>query len=96
VKIVADGLEAVEHAQHFAPEIIFMDLGMPRVDGFEATRRIRALPWGKTPYIVALTGWGQAADRQRAREAGVDRHLVKPISPLALKEVLTTYNERQG
>jgi PAS domain S-box-containing protein len=96
VKIAGDGLEAVEHAQNFDPEIIFMDLGMPRVDGFEATRRIRALPSGKSPYIIALTGWGQAADRRRAREAGVDQHLVKPISPVALTEVLTTYNERQA
>jgi CheY-like chemotaxis protein len=96
VRIAADGLEAVEHAQSFAPEIIFMDLGMPRLDGFEATRRIRALPSDKRPYIVALTGWGQAADRRRAREAGVDTHVVKPISPVALNEVLTTVSERQA
>ena len=84
----ADGEEAVEHARTFGPHIIFMDLAMPRLDGLEAARRIRALPRGEHVRIVALTGWGQEADRQRTRAAGMDHHLIKPVSLDALQNVL--------
>jgi len=86
----ADGEEAIEQARAFAPQIIFMDLAMPRLDGLEAARRIRALPHGDLVHIVALTGWGQEADRQRTRDAGMDHHLVKPVSLDALQGVLRT------
>jgi CheY-like chemotaxis protein len=76
-----DGIEAVEQASARHPDAILLDLGMPRVDGIEAARRIRALPGGEQPLIVALTGWGQPADRERTREAGFDCHLVKPADP---------------
>ena len=89
VQTASDGEQAVERAQSFEPELIFMDLGMPRLDGFEASRRIRALPSGGRMHIVALTGWGQGADRERTCEAGMDHHLVKPISLEALHEILT-------
>jgi CheY-like chemotaxis protein len=65
-----------------------MDLGMPRIDGVEATRRIRALPQGRNVRIIALTGWGQEVDRQRTRSAGMDDHVVKPVSPEALQRIL--------
>jgi CheY-like chemotaxis protein len=84
----ADGVEAIERARNFRPRIIFMDLAMPRLGGLEAARRIRALPRGKQVLIVALTGWGQEADRQRTRDAGMDHHLVKPVSLDALQAVL--------
>jgi signal transduction histidine kinase len=84
----ADGEEAIEQARTFGPHIIFMDLAMPRLDGLEAARRIRALPEGGQVRIVALTGWGQEADRQRTRDAGMDHHLVKPVSLDALQNVL--------
>jgi len=84
----ADGEEAIEQARTFGPQIIFMDLAMPRLDGLEAARRIRALPQGEHVRIVALTGWGQEADRQRTRDAGMDHHLVKPVSLDALQTVL--------
>jgi PAS domain S-box-containing protein len=84
----ADGEEAIERARTFGPQIIFMDLAMPRLDGLEAARRIRALPRGKHVCIVALTGWGQEADRQRTREAGMNHHLTKPVSLDALQAVL--------
>jgi PAS domain S-box-containing protein len=76
-----DGIEAIEktHAQN--PDAILLDLGMPRLDGIEAARRIRALPGGDAPLIVALTGWGQSSDRERTQAAGFDRHLVKPADP---------------
>jgi CheY-like chemotaxis protein len=84
----ADGEEAIEQARTFEPQIIFMDLAMPRLDGLEAARRIRALPQGEHVRIVALTGWGQEADRQRTRDAGMDHHLIKPVSLDALQNVL--------
>jgi len=88
VRTAADGEEAIEQARIFAPQIIFMDLAMPRLDGLEAARRIRALPQGEEIRIIALTGWGQEADRQRTRAAGMDHHLVKPVSLDALQSVL--------
>jgi len=84
----ADGVEAVERVRTFEPQIIFMDLAMPRLDGLEAARRIRGLPQGEHVRIVALTGWGQEADRQRTRAAGMDAHLTKPVSLDALHSVL--------
>jgi PAS domain S-box-containing protein len=88
VRTAADGEEAIEQARIFAPQIIFMDLAMPRLGGLEAARRIRALPEGGHIRIIALTGWGQEADRQRTRDAGMDHHLVKPVSLEALQSVL--------
>ena len=86
----ADGEEAVEQARIFEPQIVFMDLAMPRLNGLEAARRIRALPHGKPVRIVALTGLGQPADRQRSYHAGMDHHLTKPVSLDALHSVLRT------
>jgi len=88
VRTAGDGVEAIEQTREFCPDVIFMDLGMPRIDGVEATRRIRALPQGRKVRIIALTGWGQEADRQRTRSAGMDDHIVKPVSPEALQRIL--------
>jgi PAS domain S-box-containing protein len=90
VRTAADGEEALEQVQTFKPEIIFMDLAMPRLDGVTATRRIRALPQCQGVRIVALTGWGQATDRQRTRDAGMDHHLIKPVSLDILRSVLAS------
>jgi CheY-like chemotaxis protein len=88
VKTAFGGEEAVTQAAEFRPDLIFMDLGMPRVDGYEATRRIRAQSGDRQLRIIALTGWGQAADRQRASDAGMDGHLVKPADPRVLRELI--------
>jgi len=88
VRTAGDGAEAIEQTCEFGPDIIFMDLGMPRIDGVEATRRIRALPQGRNVRIIALTVWGQEADRERTRGAGMDDHIVKPVSPEALQRIL--------
>ena len=88
VRTAADGEEALAQVEAFQPELIFMDLAMPRLDGVAATRRIRALPQCQRVRIVALTGWGQATDRQRTREAGMDHHLIKPVSLDDLRSVL--------
>jgi PAS domain S-box-containing protein len=81
VWVANDGMEAIEQASSHQPDAILLDLGMPRIDGLEAARRIRALPGGEQPLIVALTGWGQHADRERTHAAGFDVHLVKPADP---------------
>ncbi len=90
VRTTHDGVEAVETAEEFRPSVIVLDIGMPRMNGYDACRRIREQPWGREVIIVALTGWGQAEDKRRSKEAGFDRHLVKPIEPAALGELLAT------
>ena len=89
VQTAANGGEALDIAEQFRPEIVIMDLDMPGVDGLEASRRLRARPWGKTVLIAALTGWGRESDRLRAREAGVDLHFLKPVDTEQLMEALT-------
>jgi PAS domain S-box-containing protein len=74
-----DGAEAVDTAETFRPEVVLMDVGMPGMNGFDATRTIRGRVWGKEVTIVALTGWGQEGDRAESQRAGCDGHLVKPI-----------------
>ncbi len=83
-----DGEAAVAAAERFRPDVVLLDLGMPGLDGYGACRRIRSQPWGRGILLVALTGWGQEADRRRTEEAGFDHHLVKPVDPAALKELL--------
>jgi CheY-like chemotaxis protein/two-component sensor histidine kinase len=77
--VVHDGLSAVEAAEHFRPDVVLLDVGLPKLSGIEACRRIRSHGWGKGMVIVALTGWGQESDRRSTREAGFDAHLVKPV-----------------
>ncbi len=86
--IANDGLEAVQAAETFRPDVVLLDIGLPKLNGFEAARRIRQQPWGKAMLLVALTGWGQEEDRRKSSEAGFDAHLVKPADPFALTELL--------
>lgn len=88
VRQARDGAEALSVADDFRPEVIFMDLGMPKLSGFDAARRIREELWGQDVLLVATTGWGQDDDRRRTKEAGYDHHLVKPILPLHVQELL--------
>jgi CheY-like chemotaxis protein len=88
VRTAHDGLEAVEAAKEFRPEVILMDVGMPCLNGYEATHRIRQQPWGQSITIIALTGWGQEGDRVQSREAGCNGHLVKPINFADLEKLL--------
>jgi len=83
-----DGLEALEVGAAFRPDIIVLDLGLPKLDGYQTARRIREQPWGRDIALIALTGWDDEDDRQRTREAGFDRHLVKPIDGVALQKIL--------
>jgi CheY-like chemotaxis protein len=84
-----DGVEAIEAAAQFQPDVILMDIGMPNMDGLEATRRIRQLALPRQPFIVALTGWGQQTDRLLTQEAGVDHHLVKPVALDTVTDLLS-------
>jgi PAS domain S-box-containing protein len=88
VRVARDGLESIDVASAFRPEVILMDVGMPKLNGYDATRRIRLLPWGKEVMIVALTGWGQEGDLHRSAEAGCTAHLVKPVDLEALEQLM--------
>lgn len=83
-RIAHDGLEGVELAGAFRPDLIVLDIGLPKLNGLDACRRIREQPWAKRIVIVAATGWGQDEDRRRSEEAGFDHHLVKPVDAAAL------------
>lgn len=88
VVVAYDGVEAVAAAERVRPDVILMDVGMPRLNGLDATRRIRQQSWGHGMTIVALTGWGQDNDRDRSRNAGCDAHLVKPVALEDLSKLL--------
>lgn len=83
-----DGTDAVAAAAQFRPDVILLDIGMPKLNGNEACRRIRELPWQRRPIIIAQTGWGQEGDRQRTQDAGFDHHLVKPVEISELLKLL--------
>jgi CheY-like chemotaxis protein/anti-sigma regulatory factor (Ser/Thr protein kinase) len=88
VRMVHDGVEALAVGKVFKPNIVLLDLGMPKMDGFETARQMRRRLWGKRAIVVALTGWGQEQDRMRTAEAGFDAHLVKPVTDLDLFQAL--------
>jgi CheY-like chemotaxis protein len=91
-----DGVEAMEAAAAFQPEIVLLDIGLPKLNGFEVARKIREQAWGQSIVLVALTGWGQDEDRRRSREAGFNHHLTKPIDPLALTDLLARLSPAQS
>jgi PAS domain S-box-containing protein len=84
-----DGLEAVDAAARLRPDVVLLDIGLPKISGIEACRRIRGHAWGKGMVVVALTGWGQEHDRRSTREAGFDAHLVKPVDYDDLLQLLS-------
>jgi DNA-binding response OmpR family regulator len=86
VRTAYDGAEALALAAEFHPQAIFLDIGMPKLNGHEVCRSIREEDWGKDVFIVAITGWGQETDRRLTSEAGFDHHLVKPVE---ISELLT-------
>ncbi len=96
VRQVHDGAAAVSAAAEFDPQIVLLDIGMPRLNGYEACRKIREQPGGASRTMVACTGWGQADDRRRSDEAGFDRHLVKPVEPAVLVELIDAVIAARG
>lgn len=91
-----DGVEAVAVAGAFRPDVILMDIGMPKLNGYEACRRIRGEPWGRCVVIAAQTGWGQEDDKRKSQEAGFDFHMVKPVDPAALEKMLAELKVTTG
>ncbi len=88
VQTAYDGLEAVEAAAAFQPEVILLDIGLPKLNGYEAARRIREQQRGREIFMVALTGWGQEEDRSRSAQAGFNAHMVKPADFNALAKMM--------
>lgn len=94
VRAAFDGLEALEVAASFRPQAILLDIGMPKLHGYDVARRLRQEKGGREIVLVALTGWGREEDRRRAEEAGFDGHLIKPVQASALRELLESLMER--
>jgi CheY-like chemotaxis protein len=89
-RLAHDGWQAMAEAKAFRPDVMFLDIGMPALDGHETARRIRQEPWGKDIVLVALTGWGQSEDRRRSKEAGFNHHLVKPADPNVVAKLISS------
>jgi len=96
VKMVGDGSEALASAPVFAPDVVLLDIGLPRMDGYQVARRLREAAETRASCLIALTGYGQPADRERARAAGFDHHLTKPADPDALLALVDAWIESSG
>ena len=96
VRTAYDGAAALDVAPAFLPELVLLDIGMPRMDGYEVAQRLRALALTPRPTLVALTGWGQASDKKRASAAGFDQHFTKPVNPEELLNFVGALARRLG
>ena len=90
-----DGESAVSSAESFLPEVVLLDIGLPKLNGYEVAQRIRENKWGQSMFLIAVTGWGQEEDRQRSSEVGLNVHMVKPVEPAALERLLAELPSRQ-
>jgi DNA-binding response OmpR family regulator len=88
VRVEHDGPAALAAAPEFQPEIAFLDIGLPKLNGFDLARRLRELPATARSRLVAVTGWGQPSDRQLASEAGFDDYMVKPVEIERIQAIL--------
>jgi CheY-like chemotaxis protein len=84
-----DGESAVTSAETFLPDVVLLDIGLPKLNGYEVAQRIRQSSWGASMFLIAVTGWGQDEDRQRSSEVGLNVHMVKPVEPSALEKLLS-------
>lgn len=89
-RVAFDGLVALELAGQFRPQIVLLDIGLPKMNGLDVCRRIRKEPWGVDIQIIAVTGWGQDSDRQKSADAGFDHHLVKPVEYSHIEQALAS------
>ena len=87
-----DGQTALDTAEEFHPDVVLLDIGLPKMNGYEVAQRIRESAWGTDMFLIAVTGWGQAEDRARSAEVGLNLHMVKPVEPSALQAVLASLN----
>ena len=88
VRVAYEGAGALEAARQMRPQVVFLDVVMPGMDGYEVARALRLEPHLRDVLIVGLTGFGQDEDRERSRQAGIDQHVVKPIDPQFLQSLL--------
>ena len=89
------GSEALQLARRELPHAMILDIGMPDMSGYEVARRIRAERWGSHIYLIAVTGWGQKEDKDRAIAAGFDHHLTKPVDPDQVESLLQAFFRRR-
>jgi PAS domain S-box-containing protein len=94
IRMGHDGLEAMNLAREYRPDVVLLDIGLPKLNGYEVARSIRQEPWGERTVLIAVTGWGQEADRRRSRESGFDHHMVKPVDPDELMRILAGLERR--
>jgi CheY-like chemotaxis protein len=94
VDVAFDGEQALRRAEPSRPEVILMDLGMPNMNGYVAARRIRQSGWGRELLLIAVTGWGQQADREASEHAGFDHHLVKPVELDTVQSLIAQLDSR--
>ncbi len=96
VRTAYGGIEALRAIEQWQPEVAVLDIGMPDLNGYDVSHRVRGQPGSPQPLLIACTGWGQQEDRERARAAGFDVHLIKPIHPGAVLEVISSHAQRRG
>jgi CheY-like chemotaxis protein len=94
VQAAHDGLSALAVAQAFSPDVVLLDIGLPGMDGWQVAERLRQQPTIKRPHLIAVTGYGQDADRRRSQDAGIELHLVKPVDPDELRQVLAPFADQ--
>jgi CheY-like chemotaxis protein len=92
VEVAEDGPAALAAARRFGPDVVLLDIGLPGMDGYEVARRLRDVPEGKPPLLVAVTGYGGDGDRALSERAGIQLHLVKPVDPEELQALLTRFS----
>src|SRR4029077_16596548 len=95
VLVTHDGLEALAAATEFRPSFCFLDIGLPKLNGYDLARRLRELPFTRESVLIAVTGWGQEDDKRRAREAGFDHHMVKPVDFANIQSILKKYHAKR-
>ena len=86
-----DGPSALTAAAQYQPHVVFLDIGLPGMNGYEVARRLRTNPDLKAAHLIALTGWGTEEDQRKSRDAGFDAHLTKPVEPAAVDDVLARF-----
>jgi CheY-like chemotaxis protein len=91
IVVAGDGAEAIHQAEMNPPDVVLLDIGLPGMDGWEVARRLQQLPAARKPLLVAMTGYGQEADREHSRQAGIHLHLLKPLDPAELERLLRRF-----
>jgi len=91
VQVASDGATALRTALEEQPDVVLLDIGLPKLDGWEFAKQLRSQTTGKRPLLIAISGYGMQSDQKRSQEAGIDLHLVKPVEPEMLQQVLQRF-----